>query len=109
MSVASIGNMLEAEQNDGTRVRPVVEEVPPSFDNAGRMPHGYPEYNKEEVPSDSRLSGTSYLGDVLDAQQQLISAQHMYLHDNDPAKLLRAQLSVINVYNGVLDRLGVFG
>lgn len=118
MSEAVIGHELDEEYarpesvNDGMRIRPVVEEIRPHFgqgDQAGGMPHGYAEQNNERIPSDSRAGGTSYLGDILDAQQRLISAQHQNLHDNDPAKLLRAQLHVIGVYNGVLDRLGVYG
>lgn len=103
MSEALIGHGLEEERLASVTTGPF------PGDQAGRMAHGYPGQNEERMSSDSRFSGTSYLSDVLDAQQQLISAQHMYLHDNDPAKLLRAQLHVIGVYNGVLDRLGVFG
>jgi hypothetical protein len=106
MSEAVIGHELEEEN---ARLASVTTGPFPG-DQAGRMPHGYPEYQAEQrMPSDSRAAGTSYLSDILDAQQQLISAQHQYLHDNDPAKLLRAQLNVIGVYNGVLDRLGVYG
>lgn len=108
MSEAVIGHELDNE----TRLASVTTGMfPGDFpgDQAGRMAHGYPEQIEERMPSDSRVAGTSYLSDILDAQQQLISAQHQYLHDNDPAKLLRAQLNVIGVYNGVLDRLGVYG
>lgn len=105
MSEALIGNELDNE----ARLASVPTGMFPG-DQAGQMPHGYPEQNDERLsPSGSRLNGTSYLSDILDAQNQLISAQHQLLHDNDPAKLLRAQLHVIGVYNGVLDRLGVFG
>lgn len=104
MSEAIIGNELDNERGLAS-----VTTGPFPGDQAGQMPHDYPEQNEERRPFDGGVTGTSYLSDILDAQQQLISAQHLYLHDNDPAKLLRAQLHVIGVYNGVLDRLGVFG
>lgn len=50
-----------------------------------------------------------FMGDLLDAQQRLISAQHQFLHDNDMAALARAQLDVITVQTNVMQRLGVFG
>ena len=64
-----------------------------------------------EMPVSNTLNpkAQDFMGDLLDAQQRLISAQHQFLHDNDMTNLARAQLDVITVQTGVMHRLGVFG
>lgn len=64
-----------------------------------------------DVPVSNTLNPNAqdFMGDLLDAQQRLITAQHQFLHDNDMPALARAQLDVITVQTGVMHRLGVFG
>lgn len=64
-----------------------------------------------DVPVSNTLNpgAQDFMGDLLDAQQRLISAQHQFFHDNDMPKLARAQLDVITVQTGVMQRLGIFG
>lgn len=72
--------------------------------------HARTEAGYEEMPQNGRIPGANgYMTVILDAQQQLISAQYQFLHDNNMSSLLRAQLNVIQAQTSVLDRLGVFG
>ena len=47
--------------------------------------------------------------DLLDAQQDLITAQHAFLHNGDQGNLLGAQYRFIMAQMSVLARLGVYG
>jgi hypothetical protein len=69
------------------------------------------ERHLREMPVSNTLNPAAqdFMGDLLDAQQRLISAQHQFLHNNDMAALARAQLDVITVQTGVMQRLGIFG
>lgn len=61
-------------------------------------------HNTANVPQDQ-----SYLTDLIDAQQDLIRAQHNFLHDSDQRGLLVAQQKFLQVQTSVIGRLGVFG
>jgi hypothetical protein len=56
------------------------------------------------VPQDQ-----SYLTDLINAQQDLIAAQHRFLQEGDQRSLLTAQQQFLQVQTSVIGRLGVFG
>jgi len=56
------------------------------------------------VPQDQ-----SYLTDLINAQQDLIAAQHRFLQEGDQRGLLTAQQQFLQVQTSVIGRLGVFG
>lgn len=88
---------------------PIADEVQNDMKDSERARQS--QRHLHELPTDSRIvaNAQDFMGDLLDAQQRLISAQHQFLHDNNMAALARAQLDVITVQTGVMQRLGVFG
>jgi hypothetical protein len=60
--------------------------------------------NTANVPQDQ-----SYLTDLINAQQDLIAAQHVFLQSGDQRQLLTAQQRFLQVQTSVIGRLGVFG
>jgi hypothetical protein len=60
--------------------------------------------NVTNVPQDQ-----SYLTDLINAQQDLIAAQHRFLQEGDQRGLLTAQQQFLQVQTSVIGRLGVFG
>lgn len=75
-------------------------------------------YTSEDKPASHRTDGETinadtakrdFMVDLLDAQQDLITAQHQFLHGSDTTQLLAAQNRFIMAQMNVLQRLGVYG
>ena len=88
---------------------PIADEVQNDLHPSERGKQSQRHLHELPVSNTLNPSAQDFMGDLLDAQQRLISAQHQFLHDSDMAKLARAQLDVITVQTGVMQRLGVFG
>ena len=88
---------------------PIADEVQNDMNDSERGRQS--QRHLRELPVSNTLSpgAQDFMGDLLDAQQRLITAQHQFLHNNDMPMLARAQLDVITVQTGVMQRLGVFG
>ena len=60
-------------------------------------------------PAQNLTAPKDFMVDLLDAQQDLITAQHQFLHGSDTSALLAAQNRFIMAQMDVLRRLGVYG
>lgn len=65
--------------------------------------------NRHENQAASAAGTNDFLSDLLDGQQQLITAQYQFLRDGDQARLLAAQRDMVQCQTMVLNRLGIFG
>jgi hypothetical protein len=94
---APIAESLDNEMHDGSQDAKHL--------NGARAEAGYP-----DPPNISgQFSQQQVMSDLLDAQQQLISAQHQYLHDGNTPQLLRAQRDFIMRQTAAMTQLGMFG
>lgn len=64
------------------------------------------QYQRQDVP---QAAIPSFMGDLIEAQQKMITAQYQYLHDSDLQAFARAQRDLIAAQTEVLTRLKVFG
>jgi hypothetical protein len=73
-------------------------------------PNGFDQQRKSYEAEDGNAAAThDFMVDLLDAQQDLITAQHQFLHGSDTTALLAAQNRFIVAQMNVLTRLGVYG
>lgn len=88
---------------------PIADEVQNDLNDSERSRQSQRHLREMPVSNTLNPAAQDFMGDLLDAQQRLITAQHQFLHNNDMPMLARAQLDVITVQTGVMQRLGVFG
>jgi hypothetical protein len=74
---------------------------------------GYPEdserHRRQQFTPNAPNLSQDFTAELIDAQQDLIAAQHQFLRDGVQTRLLAAQQRFLQVQTAVIGRLGVFG